>query len=333
MMVGLLLLAPAQAPTARAQYQTEPGPDGTPQFERTVERRAYMDAATDEVLTYARLVQHEADLLGRNPSPEEMKSSNLRKRLLDLRLMLDFNAYLFDPSFLDDIRGQVDESYEKVGLYKDLFDQSKLTGLPIDSKEQARRLKDMNDSLTWLRDPAERRAMDELVHRSERKILHLNDKETPRLWKIADVTPNSGQSSLATVALLSANILTNLQRDGLLVDDILDPDQEAHFHDVRKALRSALVLVDMFPTGSDIVGDKREPLAKLVDAFGDVNDASIAYHDAEDSDADLDERRDDLVKEYQKAQKLAQAIQAQGQLDAFVDSLTPLQLFDVDPFH
>ena len=333
LLIGAMFAALWHVPVASAQYPTEPGPDGTPQFDRTVERRAYMSAASDEVLTYALLVQQEAEKLPANPSPDQMKSSKLRKRLLDLRLMLDFNAYLFDPSFLESIRDKVDEAYETVGLYKDLFDQSELTGLPIDSKEQKKRADAMNDALTWLRDPAERRAMSELLHQSEQKILHLNNKETPRLWHIAEVTPVAGQSSLATVALLCSNVLTNLQRDGLLVDDILDADQEAQFHDVRKALRSVLVLVDMFPTGSDIVGDKREPLANLVDAYGDVNDASIAYHDAEESGIDVDQRHEDLIKAYKKARRMVDEIEAAGQLREYVNRLTPLQFFDVDPFH
>jgi hypothetical protein len=317
----------------RAQLTTQPGPDGTPQFDRDVERRTYMLAASDEVLTYWQVVQQEAAALPPEPGPDQIKSSSLRKRLLDLRLMLDFNAYLYDPERLEPIREQVDQAYEAVGLYKDLFDQSQLTGLPIDPKEQAKRAKEMDDALTWLRNPDERRETTDELRKSERKILDLDKKETPRLWRIAEITPVDNQSSLATVALLAANVLANLERDGLLVDDIFDPDQEAQFHDVRKALRSVLVLVDMFPTGTQIVGDQRDALAELVDAYGDVNDASIAYHDALESGHHEDDRKDDLEKAYKKARKLADQAVDEGQLRGYVARITPLQFFDVDPFH
>jgi hypothetical protein len=331
--LALILASLGSATVVRAQITTRPGPDGTPQFDPGVERRTYMLAAPDEVLTYWNVVQQEAALLPPDPGPEQIKSSNLRKRLLDLRLMLDFNAYLYDPSRLEPIRDQVDAAYEKVGLYKDLFDQSQLTGLPIAPDEQAKRAEEMNDALTWLRDSGQQRAVTEALHKSEHKILDLDKKETPRLWRIAEITPVDNQSSLATVALLAANVLANLERDGLLVDDILDPDQEAQFHDVRKALRSVLVLVDMFPTGTQIVGDRRDALAELVDAYGEVNDASIAYHDALESGHHEDDRKDDLMKAYKKARKLADQAVDDGELRAYVARITPLQFFDVDPFH
>jgi hypothetical protein len=333
LVIGVLLTVVLGVRSASAQLVTTPGPDGTPQFDRTIERRTYQDAGADEVLTYGLLVQQEAGALPLDATPERMKSSDLRKRLLDLRLMLDFNAYLYDPSRLEPIREQVDAAYENTGLYKDLYDQSQLTGEPIDPAEQASRAAAMNASLMWLRDDAERRAMAEVLHRPGQKILDFTNKETPRLWRIADVTPVDGQSSLATVALLCANALANLEHDGLLVDDVLDADQEAQFHDVRKALRSILVLVDMFPTASDTVGDMREPLAELVDAYGEVNDASIAYHDAVAAGHFEDERQADLEKAYKKAKRLVNDLEDGGELREYVTRLTPLQLFDVDPFH
>ena len=89
----------------------------------------------------------------------------------------------------------------------------------------------------------------------------------------------------------------------------------------------------MFPTGAAIVGDQREALSELVDAYGEVNDASIAYHDALASEHGEDDRREDLEKAYKKARKLVDQIVDEGQLRDYVAKLTPLQLFDVDPFH
>ena len=327
--IVLLLVVP---PTA-AQMVTQPGPDGTPQFDRAIERRGYFQAAPDALLTYASIVFDEARQLPPDANPERVKNSDLRKRLLDLRLMLDFNAFLYDPERLDVFREQVDTAYEAVGLFKDLFDQTKLTGQPINPADEAARAAAMRASLAWLREPDQRQAFTAFVQRPEGKVLDLTLKERPRLWRVADVTPGENKSALAVVALVAGNGLSNLLHDGLLVDDILDEDQEARFHDIRKALRSILVLVDMFPTAEDVVGDRREPLAKLVDAYGDVNDASIAYHEAQDAGRDAGDLRDKLVKEYKQARTLAQELSDNGQLREYVTRLTPLQLFDVDPFH
>jgi hypothetical protein len=321
------------SPTALAQVATQPGPDGTPQFDRSIERRTYQKAAPDALLAYATIVYDEVRKLPPNVSPEQTKSSDLRKRLLDLRLMMDFNAFLYDPDRLEQMREQVDAAYEAIGQYKDLSDQAKLTGRPIDPGEQAARGAAMIASLEWLRNNPQRQAFLQFIKEPDGELVDLKKKDQPRLWRIADVEPSADRSALATVALVTGNGLSHLLEDGLLVDDILDPEQEAQFHDVRKALRSILVLVDMFPTAEDVVGEKREPLAKLVDAYGEVNDASIAYHEAQDAGRDTDELRDDLVKEYKKARQLAQELSDNGQLREYVGALVPLQLFDVDPFH
>src|SRR5215213_1616539 len=92
-MVALVLAAMIDVFGVAAQLVTQPGPDGTPQFDRAVERRTYLSAGPDEILTYLAVVSAETSALDINVSPEELKSSALRKRLLDLRLMMDFNAY------------------------------------------------------------------------------------------------------------------------------------------------------------------------------------------------------------------------------------------------
>ena len=329
----LLIFGPAGVAGASAQVTTKPGPDGTPQFDRTIERRTYSKAAPDALLTYASIVYDEVRKLPPRATPKQMKASDLRKRLLDLRLMMDFNAFLYDPDRLGPMRDQVDAAYEAIGQFKDLFDQSELTGRPIDPAEESVRGAAMVAALEWLRSAEQRQAFLQFLKEPDGAILDLERKDQPRLWKVAEVTPSRNQSALAVVALVSGNGLTNLLRDGLLVDDILDADQEAEFHDVRKALRSILVLVDMFPTAEDVVGDRREPLAKLVDAYGDVNDASIAYHEAQAAGRDVRERRDDLVKEYKQARGIAKEIVEEGQLNEYIARLTSLQLFDVDPFH
>ena len=329
----LFPLGTADTPHALAQIVTSPGPDGTPQFDRAIERRTYLKAAPDALRTYAAIVFDEVRKLPPTVNPEQMKASPLRKRLLDLRLMLDFNAFLYDPEQMAQMRDRVDAAYEATGQFKDLFDQAQLTGQPIDPTEEAIRGAAAIASLEWLRSPEQRQGFLRFLDLPAGTVLNLKRPDQPRLWRTAEVTPTADQSALAVVALVAGNGLSTLLDGDLLVDDILDADQEAEFHDVRKALRSILVLIDMFPTAEDIVGDAREPLATLVDAFGDVNDASIAYHEAQASGRDVRARRDELVKEYKQAQKVAREVVEKGQLSAYIARLVPLQLFDVDPFH
>src|SRR5215213_8400697 len=107
-MLALVLAAMVDVFSVAAQLVTQPGPDGTPQFDRAVERRTYLSAGPDEILTYFAVVSTEAKAVDVNVSPEQLKASTLRKRLLDLRLMMDFNAYIYDPEDLGPLRDQVD---------------------------------------------------------------------------------------------------------------------------------------------------------------------------------------------------------------------------------
>jgi hypothetical protein len=133
---AVLIFGQVGVPTASAQLfpgpiTTRPGPDGTPQFDRSIERRTYLQAAPDALQTHAAIVYDEVRKLPPTVNPEQMKSSDLRKRLLDLRLMMDFNAFLYDPDRLEPMRDQVDVAYEAIGQFKDLFDQSKVSTLAI----------------------------------------------------------------------------------------------------------------------------------------------------------------------------------------------------------
>src|SRR5215212_8046073 len=83
LLAALVLAAMVDVFSVAAQLVTQPGPDGTPQFDRAVERRTYLSAGPDEILTYLAVVSTEAKALDISLSPEELKSSSLRKRLLD----------------------------------------------------------------------------------------------------------------------------------------------------------------------------------------------------------------------------------------------------------
>jgi hypothetical protein len=325
-LVQLLILALALAgalgwAASTAGAETSIGPDGTPQFDRDAETERYTDAAPLQLKTYLKIVLAEVDALPDDPDPSQVKQSPLRKRLLDLRLIMDLNAFAYRQHDFGQYRDQVDAAYESLGAYKDLFDQQKLTGLPIDQDRRAERLETLNAALDWFRDPENRRELQHFIAAPADHPLTLDDKEQPRLWRLAETLPNGDLNSVANAALLSSLVLTNLERDGVLVDDILNPDDEAHFHDIRKAMRSVLVLADMFPSLAQATADRREPLADLVDAYGEVNDRSIAYHDAQDDHGDVDTRASELQIAFAQAQKLVKKYVDSGQLDNYVARL------------
>src|SRR5215204_4133029 len=127
------------------------GPDNTPQMDPATESLRYLDSSTPNLLTHYWPVMSEMDHYPRFPAPEQTKESELRKRVLDLRLALDLYAYAFEPGLFEAYRDALDNAYEQVGLYKDLFDVQGIDKLPIDEVYAAERLAKMNVALTPFR--------------------------------------------------------------------------------------------------------------------------------------------------------------------------------------
>lgn len=318
--MAMSLLLAGLGPTAGLAF-AQSGPDGTPQVEAQSETLGYAEAATSQLLTQYWIVLYEVDALPRDPSPDEVKASQLRKRLLDLRLILDLNAFAYEPGKLEAYRDAIDAAYEEIGRYKDLFDIQKIDGAPIDPTVAAERLAKMNVALAPFRLPSFREDLNAFFYERATAPLNLAPKDQPRLWQIARATPSDSLTSAGNAALLAEAVLRNLAGEGLLVADIFDPIQEARFHDVRKALRSALVLVDMFPSLSAQTAAVREPLAELVDDYGDTNDAIIAYRAAQESGRQPDERAAEVREEFAKAQARAAEFVGSGQLEAYASQL------------
>jgi hypothetical protein len=147
----------------------------------------------------------------------------------------------------------------------------------------------------------------------------------PRLWNLAQATPSQDLDAVGNIALLGGSLLRNLQGPDVFVADIFDPQQEERFHDVRKALRSLLLLVQMFPETRDATQAVREPLAELVSQYGDVNDAIVAYRTAQAFGGNVELAVDDLRKEFAKAQDRQQRVVSERSFDAMIASLAAIQ--------
>jgi hypothetical protein len=321
-LVLAFLLTGAQAASALAQNI---GPDGTPQLDSASETMRYSEAATSQLLTHYWIVMSELDQFPANPTPDQTKASQLRKRVLDLRLVMDLNAFTFQPGTYEAYRDAADAVYEQVGQYKDLFDVQPFDRTPFDASYSAERLAKMNISLAPFRLPSFREDLKNFFYQLQPRPLALEQKNQPRLWQIAQTGPDTGLDSVGNTAMLGQRVLRNLQGMGLTVGDIVDPVQEAHFHDIRKALRSVLVLSDMFPTLANQTSSVRQPLADVVKAYGDVNDRFTAYHLAQISGHETGSIIDDLRANYNKALDVANRFSSTGQLDAYASQLEQVQ--------
>jgi hypothetical protein len=318
-------LTPGFRPLTGVALAQTPGPGGTPQLAAQLETIPYAEAAPAAIHTYAAIVLDGVDAFPDAPSPEQVKDSDLRKQLRALRLMMDLSAFAYEPLSFEAYRSAVDSAYETMGTYQDLFVTSQLAGAPIDPEQQAARLATMQAALAPFRLDSFRDELTAFFSQPSSPLAELDEKDRPRLWKVAGVPATDDLDAVGNAALLGQAVLRSLVTEGLTVDDILDPAQEARFHDVRKAMRAILDLATLYPSLSQATGDVQTPLDDLVDDYGDVNDLIVAYHAAQDSGLDIDARAASVQEAYAPARSAAIELVNGGQLQAFVSRLEAVQ--------
>ena len=108
-------------------------------------------AAASTVGAFDRLFG-ELDAVPGDVTPQQVKDASWRRRILELRLQMDFNAFAYDKDKLKSFRDIVDRAYEATGVYQDAADSGREIGQPLPPEVVAQRLSEMNDALGPLRD-------------------------------------------------------------------------------------------------------------------------------------------------------------------------------------
>lgn len=293
---------------------------GVLQVAPELERRPY-EESTDALLTYFWPLMYEIDQLPDPPSPEQIKASPIRSLLLNYMLMMDLHAFVYEPGLLDAFRTALSGAYDEVGKYRDLLDSEALSGKPADSRTTAVRLARMNFALAPLRFPSFREDTKEFAYsRATAGRVYL-PSEIPRIWDLAGARPLASLDDAGNAAMVSQKLLLRLVDEGIQVDDVLVPEQEDRFRDVRRTIRSVVVITDMYPSLSQRVSDSRDSLAELVDAYGAVNDALAAYKYAVNTGLKLDDRKKELRDRFDEADDVATSVVKKKALQDFSEGL------------
>jgi hypothetical protein len=325
LIVIIATLTPGIRPLAGVAQAQTTGHGGTPQLAARLETTPYTEAAPSAIQIYAAIVLDGVDTFPDDLSPEQVEQSDLRKQIRALRLMMDLNAFAYEPRPFKAYREAVDVAYESMGAYQDLYVTQTLDGVPIDPDEQAARLVAMQQALAPFRLAGFREELKDFFSQPAPGQVELNENDWPRLWQVAGTGPAADLDSVGNAALLGQSVVRTLIGEGLLVDDILDPQQEARFHDVRKALRSVRDLADLHPSLATATADVRTPLNDLVNAYGDVNDQFVAYHAAQERGQDVDARAAAVQEAFTAARSQATAIVDAGRLEDYASKLTAVQ--------
>lgn len=267
----------------------------------------------------------ELDAFPDDPSPQLVKDASLRRRLLELRLLMDFGAYAYDPILLDTFRKVVDNAYEEIGDYQDVSVTQDLLQFSVRPDVVSQRLVKMNVMVASPRAPIVRATMRNFLASPAPSFQSLAPKDVPRLWEIAQLSPDERLDTVGNIAKLGSGVFRSIQGSDPFVADIFDRPQEEKFHTTRKDTRSMLLLVLMFQETRNATRGTSEPLFALVSQYGDVNDAIVAYRTTLSYGGPVDAAANLLRTEFDKSKSDQGLVTSQRSYDAMASTLDQVQ--------
>jgi hypothetical protein len=295
--------------------------------ERDMHGKTYGELAGEFVVpAWDQMVEKLSDL-GPTTLPHEAKL--LRKEIGRARDYLDLFAYAyprgagFDP--WEDLREDLDEGYEAVGAFKDLFDALGVED-PADAEYGMDEVRARRDEvLAWLAKftaPGRLAFNRFYVERPRKHRLYERKKGDlgQIYWGAAEARPKRSKEGVENLALLERDLLHEASKDYEEIEHvgkITKPDNEEVFHSFRKRLRGTLKVAGYFPRIlHKKARDERALIEQAVDRYGLLNDRLIAFHLAtrRGQDQRADELEDEIneawneLKEWQKDEDLDEAI-------------------------
>src|SRR6266852_5161903 len=133
------------------------GPSG--QFQAPQPSQYSQQAASVLVAAFDRAMG-EIDGMGDAPSPTDVKNATFRRRLLELRLLMDTSSFAYNHDQMKAYRDTIDAAYQAIGDYQDISVVQKLIdGLQVSPDIVNARLNQMNETMGPLRDWDSRTAM------------------------------------------------------------------------------------------------------------------------------------------------------------------------------
>jgi len=266
--------------------------------------------------------------------PHEAKA--MRKQIGTMRDMVDLFAFAYPRGKHRDrwveIRDELDDGYETIGSFKDLFDVQNVED-PADAVYDDDELNERRDAaLAWVVEFHDDEHQLELANYLGAPKLHeLQDRpndDMPRFyWREADLEPDEDLSGLKNMARLQRELIAKARgdlEDTKKLDDLTDEDEAVSFHDFRKRIRSIAKMAGYFPeiTKTSEVDHSAELVAvvtEAVDRYGALNDRIVAWQRAHE--ADDDDREHEIQQEIVDGWADLRAWQKSVDLDEVLDDL------------
>lgn len=289
-----------------------------------------------------------ADLARLSPTsvPHDPSVKLTRKKLLKLRDMMDIFVHAYargdDEKTWKSLRERLDEGYERLGTFKDLFDGQGLTLIgPAETPEpgQTVRAADVEyvaaelaarraDVLTFrdgFLDVELRGRLRGLLDRPSPQPAEVKRENLPRFfWGGLDLAPRADERGLHSVRALAAGMSDYIRDELATIDDLKEirrKQDEDVVHDARKRMRSLGNILTNFLELSPVTSraqESRQTLVEAVARYGELSDTFIAIHLAHERgksslERDLWRRADeqwDELRTWQDEQGVRDALRA-----------------------
>lgn len=241
--------------------------------------------------------------------PEEAKT--LRKNLGQVRQYFDLFAFAYpndkDQDVWVELRNDLDEGYEQIGFFKDLYDIQNLAPGETPKYDEEELKKSRETCLKWndkfQKHQKQFNYQDYIDHPSYTEIfLRKGDALSKFYWGEVKTRPDANLNGMANLRNLVRELLKLASDDFNTVielKDLLDHNEVETFHDFRKRIRSMTSAIQLFPTIVSSNPRSTEILTQLialVETYGSIHDLIISYEKAKDKNND------------KKAKKIAEEI-------------------------
>lgn len=312
---ALLLVVLTALPTPAASAQDAPAAPSPKDTPIAVGEGAgmYVQAAAPSVTGAFDRAMSEMDSASGDWTPKQVKDASFRRRLLELRLLMDANAFAYDKDRLRGYRDIVDHTYEMIGNYQDLADIEKELGTPVPPGAVQSRRAEMNEGMAQIRDGNLRREMRAFL---AAPLGAPRKGGGPGIWDLTGSVASNSFDAIGNAAELQSGIVRHLQGSDLGVSDIFDPNQAFYFHTIRKQMRDVVLLSRMYPAIKNSTADVIKPLDDLVDDYGDTLEAFTAYEFALQQGMATDKVAAELRREFERALLMKQQLVDSHGLDA-----------------
>lgn len=224
-----------------------------------------------------------------------------------------------------EIRKDVDEGYETIGAFKDMFDRQGVEDPAQATYDEDELEEHRAATIAWVTSfRASAKTYETFLAAPSPSKMHDRDRDdlSPYFWAATDLEPKSSKSGLKNIAVLARELVELARADYEAVLEVRDLHEEKNqevFHAFRKRVRGLARLPGYFAgivkSGSDLT-ETLATIAEGVDRYGALNDKLTSYfHDESRA------LREEIAADWKALRAWQKEVDFDEVLDSFHDAI------------